>query len=226
MIQSLSHHELAQYLSRQVNSFFPDPQPVTVPVIKRVLPGALDRLHRCLGGLTNAYFYQAGKVFFNHLHSEQYAMFLYLLANEFGRAGNRYRNVAAKFYLLNKALHGLEAYYEIELPEVFWFAHPVGTVLGRAKYGNYFAVMQCCSVGNIDGVYPVFGERVVLCSNSSVLGASVLGDGACVGAGSLLLGTRVPANQTAVGRGDAVRFIKKPTTLWRKIFRCPEAATP
>lgn len=187
--------------------------------MRGALPRALARLERCLAGLTVARFARDGAPFFDHLNSEQYAMFLYLLAHECGREGEKLRTTATKLYLLNKALHGLEAFYEIELPEIFYLAHPVGTVLGRAHYGNRLLVMQGCTVGNVDGKYPRLGERVVLCAHSVVLGDCRLGDGVCVGAGSLLVNATVPAGRTAVGRGKELTLLARPARLWQNYFR-------
>lgn len=214
---TLAPLELARYAVRQVNVFFPDRHPLTPQVVRPQIAGALGRLERCLAGLTVSRFYRDGRPWFDHLNSEQYAMFLYLLASECGRAGAR--GAATKFYLLNKALHGLEAYFEIELPEVFYLAHPVGTVLGRARYGNYFLAMQGCTVGNAADLYPTFGERVVLCAHSIVLGDCRMGDESCVGAGSLVFKTHVPARTTATGRGRDLKVVRKPADLWQHYFR-------
>ena len=45
-------------------------------------------------------------------------------------------DLASKAYCLNKALHAIDVFYEVELPEIFFLEHPLGTVLGRAKYSN------------------------------------------------------------------------------------------
>jgi serine O-acetyltransferase len=219
MKQSLTLTLLADYATQQANTFFPDPNPIRPAETKRFLPSVLNRLERCLKGLTNPYFHRDGAAYFDHLHSEQYSMFLYLLAHECGRAGEKHRRMAAKFYLLNKALHGLEVYYQVEMPEVFWFAHAVGSVLGRARYGNGFVVMQGCTVGNVSGRYPVFGERVVLCAGSSVLGDCRLGRDVCVGAGSLLINARIPAGSTVVGRGKDLRVLSQTSDLVKQYFR-------
>ena len=42
--------------------------------------------------------------------------------------------IADKIYYLNKILHSVDIYHEVELPSTFFLEHPVGTVLGRAKY--------------------------------------------------------------------------------------------
>jgi len=222
---SLPPAALARYLARQANAIYPDRNPVRPELLMKPLLRALNRLNRCLAGLSIPCFFRRGNPFFDHLHAEQYSMFLYLMANECGRTGEKFRPLATKFYLLNKTLHGLEAFYEIELPEIFWFAHPVGTVLGRARYGNRLVVMQGCTVGNVGGVYPVLGERVVLCAHSMVLGACKLGNNVCVGAGSLLVNARVPSNTTVIGRGNSLKLLSNPSELAREYFRDEPAGT-
>lgn len=147
-------------------------------------------------------------------------MFLYLLGHEAWKAGldEDASRSATKFYLLNKALHGCDVFFQIELPEVFWLAHPVGTVLGRAEYGNGFAAMQGCSVGNKAGVYPRFGERVLMCANSSVIGGCRIGDDVCIGAGAMVIDTDVPDGSTVVGCGKGLRIIPKRSNLFASIF--------
>jgi serine O-acetyltransferase len=38
--------------------------------------------------------------------------------------------LADRIYYLNKALNGLDLFYEVEMPDVFYLDHPVGTVIG------------------------------------------------------------------------------------------------
>ncbi|MEI7732402.1 MAG: serine acetyltransferase [Verrucomicrobiota bacterium] len=211
--------ELADYVSRQINLFFPDNEPVTSGQVAAILSSTLQRLEICLSACVMKYFQRDGRPYFNHLHSDQYAMFLYLLGSTAHRTGDpRLAGLASKSYLLNKALHGLDLFYEVNLPEIFCLAHPVGTVLGRAHYANYFVAMQGCSVGNIGGHYPKFGEKVVLCSQAAVLGDCDFGDEVCVGAGSLIMNTKVPGNSTVVGRAQEVRILENRGDFWKQFF--------
>ena len=73
---------------------------------------------------------------FNYLHPDHYAMFLYLLANTVSR-GDRANPLPFRLFYLNKVLHGLDVYHDTELPEVFQFMHPLGTVLGQAGRSLY-----------------------------------------------------------------------------------------
>ena len=59
--------------------------------------------------------------------------------------------------------------HEVELPDIFLFSHPLGTILGRARYANYFLVYQHCTIGsNLDGIYPTFGEGVAMFGGKNV----------------------------------------------------------
>ncbi|MDZ4289766.1 MAG: hypothetical protein U0984_17510 [Prosthecobacter sp.] len=213
MEQSLFTPQLAAYAAAQMNVFFPDDHPVKAPDVALLLPGVLGRLKVCFSGLRGPYFRREGVLRFDHLNADQYSMFLYLLGNEAFRAGAGSGDIAVKSYLLNKALHGIEVFYEVELPAVFWFAHAVGTVLGRARYGNGLVVAQGCTVGNKDGRYPTLGEKVVLCANSSVLGDCQIGSRVCVGAGSQLIEETITDGTTVVGSTPSARVLEKTSPL-------------
>lgn len=216
MEQSLFTPQLAAYTAAQMNTLFPDDHPVGAPDVALLLPGVLGRLEVCFSGLRGAHFHRDGVPHFDHLNGDQYSMYLYFVGNEAYRAGNR--DVAVKSYLLNKALHGIEVFYEVELPAVFWFSHAVGTVLGRAKYGNGLLVAQGCTVGNKDGKYPTLGDKVVLLANSSVLGDCRIGSRVCVGAGSQLIEETVPDGTTVVGSTPLARVLEKQWPLLEGYF--------
>ena len=105
----------------------------------------------------------------------------------------------SKIYYLNKIMNSIDVFYEVELPE-FWFcAHPLGTVLGRAKYGNYFTFLQGCTVGNNNGVYPVFGDFVTMYSNSSVIGNCRIGNNVVIGTNTCIKDEDIPDNCLVFG---------------------------
>jgi serine O-acetyltransferase len=100
------------------------------PALQSALPTALQRLGRCIDAVR---WWPQGT--FDHLHSSQYTTFLYFLANTLWRAAAR-RAVLQQLFGLNKALNGIDLFYEIEMPEVFFIGHSVGIVLAKARYGN------------------------------------------------------------------------------------------
>ena len=103
-------------------------------------------------------------------------------------------------------LHSADLYYEVELPQVFRLDHPVGSVMGRAKYGNNFFFCQGCTVGNNKGVYPVIGENVSMLSGSKILGKCDIGDNVTLSANSYVKDTDVPANTVVFGSSPKLIF--------------------
>lgn len=214
---SLSPDQMAGYTARQLNHFLPDPNPVEAEALKEGVEWTFERLHHLHQAVANRYYFRDGIPYFDHLHGDQYATYIYFLSR-FCATQSGARDLAAKLYLLNKALFAVDIFFEVELPEIFLLCHPVGTVLGRASYEDYLVVSQNCTVGNIAGVYPKLGKGVVLCCGASVLGECELGEAVCVGAGSLLLDLQVPANHTVVGRAKDVRIIPEKEAKWRGYY--------
>lgn len=102
-------------------------------------------------------------------------------------------------------MHCCDIYHAVELPEIFFFEHPVGSVFGRAKYGNYFFAMQNCTVGgNTDRMtgainYPIIGENVKMYSGSKVVGKSILGDNVILAANTYIKDAVIPNGATVFG---------------------------
>lgn len=94
---------------------------------------ALEVFWRCNKQISFKY-YETQLSIEDFYHSDKYAVFLYFLSHTLYKA-NRPK-LATKAYYLNKILHGVDLFYEICLPEAFYLTHPVGSVFGRAEYGN------------------------------------------------------------------------------------------
>ena len=174
-----------------------------------------DRFNYALAACEDNFSYSANKYYFievggakmcrfNPYHSVQYMTFLYYLSHDI------YKNAKAgqlcdKIYYLNKFFHSVDLFYAIELPKQFGAEHPLGSVMGRAKYSNGFFFYQGCTVGgtydkegNIH--YPVIEENVKLYANSSILGKCHIGKNVQVGAGALVKNQDVPDNSIVFGQ--------------------------
>lgn len=222
MKTSLSVDQLTGYVARQINYNFPDGE-VQPHQLKTHVSRALDRAEHCFSHVRDKYFFDGTHTTFNHLHSDQYAMFLYYLSNTvWQESGDTI--LASKVYLLNKSLHALDAFYEVRLPDIFYLAHPLGTVLGRGTYSNYFVAYQRCTVGsNLPGQYPVFEEGVALFGGVMVIGPCHIEQNSWLAAGALLMDTRVPANHVAFGRYPDVKLKPTSKSVLSEFFRTPAA---
>lgn len=218
---SLPAVALPEYVVRQLSTFFPDTD--EADAVSRVMSDTLDRLEHCIRHVRIKGYWNHDGPRFNHLHSDQYAIFLYYLSNTAFKAG--FTSLAAKAYGLNKALHGLDAFYEVELPPVFALVHPVGTVLGRALYSDYFCAYQNVAIGADPFApgSPAFGEGVVMYGGARVVGSVTVGSNSIISAGTSIVARggkplHVPDGHVAFGAPD---FSTKPSrhNIKRDIFK-------
>ena len=205
MLFSLSENELVNYISAQCANFFPDGHDVRA-TLAEIMPEALARMEVLVSHVNLKYYRKDEVPYFSHLNTDQYAAFLYFCAN------TAYHRVpgsgaADKLYALNKALHALDVFYAVELPEIFLFSHPVGSVLGRAVYRNYFVCYQNCTVGgNTKLEYPILGEGVALYANSAIIGNCHVGDNVQISAKSMIMNQDVPDETIVCGSYPAIEF--------------------
>lgn len=214
---SLEADGLAAYAANQANAMFADGRDVSAADLAGSVPAAMKRLATCFAEVDNKYFFDGKGAVFSHLHGDQYAMWLYFLSNQLHRDGGD-PTVCSKLFLLNKALHGCDIFYEVALPEVFLVVHPLATVLGRGSYSDYFVAYQRCGVGSNHDVYPTFGEHVTLRPGSAVLGDSTIGHGCQIAAESLVIDRSLPDNSLYIGnpKTAVVKNNSAPYPLWRK----------
>jgi serine O-acetyltransferase len=97
-------------------------------------------------------------------------------------------------------LHGIDVYYTIDLPDIFLFVHPVGTVLGTAKYSDYFLVYQNCTIGaNLKGDHPILGRYLTVYEGASILGRCNIGKNCRIAAGSMIMDSNLKNNKIYIG---------------------------
>jgi serine O-acetyltransferase len=160
---------------------------------------ALKRLRNCFQALKNKYYNKNGSIPFSPSHTGQYAIFLYYLSHTLKTHANS-SQFASGVYALNKMLHSVDLFYEIELPNIFYLDHPLGSVIGRASFQDYFQFRQNCTVGNNKGIFPTFGKNVQLWSNVTVVGNCTVGDHVVFASGSYVKDQDIPSFSLVFGR--------------------------
>jgi serine O-acetyltransferase len=214
---SLESDDLVGYVAQQIRTFIPDSAHLDPIRLRRCVELGLERSLACFSRVgAPRYVDGAGDTTFSHLHAGQYAAFLYYTANSaFSCLGDD--DLATRLYLLNRMLFSIDVFYEVELPDVFYWEHPVGTVLGRARYGEYLTIYQHCTVGgNTRLEYPELGRGVTLFAGATVLGSSTIGDDVQVSAGSVVLDETILAGMSVFGRSpDLVVRARRRATLPR-----------
>lgn len=196
MILTIPVQSWPSYLSTVADRHIPDGVGIR-DSLEAVFQGALDRLGVCFAGINRKYYRVDGKVSLDHLNSDHMATLLYFLSSELIRHGDE--RAALKLFYLNKSLHGIDLFPEVRMPSVFLLVHPLGTVLGRAQYGDFLVVYQGVTVGTSRGSYPRLGNGNILFSGAKVLDDVVTGDNVIFGANSFARSGRIPGGSLVVG---------------------------
>ncbi len=205
---------LLDYLQRQLRHFFPDDAGGERALLEAHVEAALRRLEHAINAIRC---WPLGE--FDHLHSSQYCTFLYLLASTLWRA-QAPRALCNKLFGLNKALNGIDLFYEIDLPERFFIGHSVGIVLAKASYGEHLVLYQGCTVGKNHGQAPVLGAEVLMYPGSAIIGRCNIGAGSVLGQGVGVVNRDTPgACLVFAGAGGDLLFKPPVRDAMGAIFR-------
>ena len=168
MIIEISKMKLVELVKRQLTTLFLFDEIREDELLSEAINLSLERCEFCFSRCNNKYYKKKEEVYFNPFHSGQYSIFLYFLSHQVYLLTNEPNSLSDRIYYLNKCLNCFDLYYEVKMPKVFFLDHPVGSVLGRACYGERFSFSQNCTVGNNKGSYPTFGENVKMMSGSKI----------------------------------------------------------
>jgi serine O-acetyltransferase len=209
--EGLTKESIVTYLDNQLLNFFPDGKS-SKDILNKNIDESLDRMmfslkHVKLGGYTN----------FNILHSDLYAQFIYYVSNTVWKNDSD-KLTASKLFYLNKALHGLNCMYDTELPDIFLLIHCVGSVLGKATYGDYFVACHNITVGSDRGYSPVIEKGVYMGPGSSIIGKSLVRSFTHLAINSVILHTDTTEQSVAVGAQDTLSFKPMKRNLIKEIY--------
>lgn len=177
--------ELQLHISRQLQNI------MCVELdISDALPQATAYVQEMMKRSNNKYYMSSGGGL-SPFHTGMYTNLLYWLARElYLKDGHGER--AEKVYYLNKILNSVDIFYAVEMPSCWDVEHPLGSVMGRGQYGNYFFFYQGCTIGGNGKDYPVLGEHVTMLSNSKVLGHAHVGNFVTLAANAYVIDCDVP----------------------------------
>jgi len=204
-----SSKELSDLLLLQLRNYWTD---IDENRIVSAVDSAIEAIEKNYTGLPNKRYYNDGQVVFSPYISVQWMNFLYRVSRAlYMKYG--YCDSADQVYYLNKIMHSVDWFYAIDLPEHFLCEHPLGTILGRAEYGDHLFVYQGVTVGGNrkNGVlqYPKIGENVMLYANATVLGDCRIGNNVIVSADTYLINEEIPDNSIVFGHSPNISIVDK-----------------
>ena len=121
-------------------------------------------------------------------------------------------------------MHSNDWYHAIELPIHFLAEHPLGSVLGRARYGDYLVVYQGTTIGGNRRkeklFYPVLKNNIVLYANATVLGDTYIGNNVIISADSYIMNEVIPDNCIVFGRSPDITIKHRPEEEMKRMTSC------
>jgi serine O-acetyltransferase len=125
---------------------------------------------------------------------------------------------------LNRALTGIEIHPAAQIGEGLFIDHGMGVVIGEtAIIGDNVMLYQGVTLGGTSRLHekrhPTLNDGVVVGAHAQLIGAVDVGEGARIGAGSVVV-TDVPPYSTVVGVPGRVVAVRFPDT--RPIHRLPD----
>lgn len=194
--------EIKLLLLKQLGNFWTD---IDEKVIDNALPAAIEAVRANFRSLPNTRFFTGVEAVLSPYMSVQWMIFLYRLAHQIYIDNKEATpKEADQIYYLNKIMHSNDWLYAIDLPPHFMCEHPLGSVLGRAEYGDYLFIYQGTTVGGnrTRGVlsYPVLGNNVILYANSTILGDTHIGNNVVISAGTFIINEEIPDNCIVFGK--------------------------
>jgi serine O-acetyltransferase len=202
-ILRIGRNGLSHYISKQIANLFPDGYDVHA-TLETHLNESLIRLHHCINSVR-----AWENNIFDPLHSSQYCTFLYFLSNTIWKASGD-TEIPTRLFFLNKSLNGIDLFYEVELPPIFFIGHSVGLVLAKAKYGNYLVLYQNSTIGKNHGDTPCIEEGVIIYPNSAIIGKSIIRKNTVISQGVSVINQNTEPNSIVYNfEGKKLIFVKQ-----------------
>ena len=226
MVLSLESHELKDYLKSQLDFYFPDKYRCIGNDIDQAFDLALERMENCFKEITYpAYSDDSGQTFFSHLHGDQYAQFLYFFSNSLWRISQNKR-ICDKVMYLNRCLNCFFFSYKCNLPDIFFLAHPIGSIIGNACFSDYLVVFQNVTI-NTDrdsegNPAPVIGKGLFLGAGAKIIGNKPIGDRVSISVDTVVYNQEVGNDKVVLTNSDGQTIIqnrKKKTCAAQYYFR-------
>jgi serine O-acetyltransferase len=157
--------------------------------------------------IKNKFFSDDGNGIIDFKFLDHYLIFCFRMANFIYK---NYSNIelAEAIYYSSKIRTSTDLYYTTEIDDFFMPAHSIGSVMdSRSKYGKVFKIYNGVHIGPYDildkdpkdWIHPKFGDGVTLLANSSVYGATEIGNNVIVSAKSLIINEIIPSNCIVIG---------------------------
>ena len=202
MILSMQTIELKNYVSKQLDNFFPDQYKLVGQDIDSAFALAIERLENCFKYISvSSYSNNKGITYFSHLHSDQYAQFLYFFSNSLWKLSEN-KPICDKLIFLNRVLNNMFISYKCSLPDIFFLGHSIGSIIGNAVYSDFLVVFQNVTINTsadeLGGPAPVLGKGLFLGTGAKIIGNKTIGDRVSIGVDAVVFNQMIDQDSVVI----------------------------
>lgn len=212
MKMSMDKESLLKYVKRQLDFYLPDEYEIDKNIMDICIADALHRCENCFRHILISGYRYNGEAVFSHLHMDQYATFLYFLANSIWQEKED-KLLCDKLLNLNRILNGFFISYKCHMPEIFLFGHPVGSVIGNADYSDGLVVNQNVTINTRTDEYGKpklkIGRGCYLGAGAKIIGCEEIGERCSIGTDVLIYNRRVETDSVCL-RDETGKVVIRP----------------
>ena len=213
-VLSVDRSDLAEYVDCQIRNLLPmkSGNENDLRLIELHLEESLIRVQRCIDEVS---MWRTGV--FDVLHSTQYCIFLYYLANTIWRH-EEHSDTCTRLFLVNKALSAIDLFYEIQMPEVFFIGHTAGIVLAKAQYDNFLVLYQNSTVGKNHGDAPTIEAGCIMYPNTAIIGECLVRRNTTVAQGVSVINQDTQVGRIAFQGNNGELIFREPKHIIQRDF--------
>lgn len=224
---SLPKEDLKNYIKSQLSNIFPDKYEMKGNDIDKAFELGLERTENCFQYLSFPAYCDGKQTFFSHLHGDQYAQLLYYFSNSLWNFSQN-KPICDKLMYLNRVLNNFFFSYKGCLPDIFFWGHPIGTILGNAVYNDFLVVFQNVTINtntDADGnPAPILGKGLYLAAGAKIIGNQPIGDRVSISVDTVVYNQSIPDDKVVMTNTKGNTIVKeriKPECAAQNYFRVP-----
>ncbi len=227
MITEIPIKSLEALVARQLGNLFMFEKRGEGKILSEGINLAIKKCEKCFSHSKNKYYSKNGETFFSPWHSAQNCIFLYYLSRSVFETAPEVRTLADRIYYLNRTLNGADLFYEVNMPDIFFTDHPLGSIMGRGEYSDFFSFAQNCTVGANNYLFPKFGKNVRMMSGAKVLGKCNVGENVIFAANAYVKDTDIPSCSIVFGNYPDIVIKTRDETYFTKFgWKNPDSDSP
>lgn len=115
-----------------------------------------------------------------------------------------------KLLNLQCILHGFFLSYKCEMPDIFILGHPIGSIIGNAKYSDGLYIGQNVTINtHVDGDGKTdlcIGKGCAFLTGATIIGNQPIGDRVSVGVNVLIYNKKIDDDYTCINENGEIKI--------------------